>query len=89
MSEISPCPKCGGKRIDTCGYMLGLDDERSIAIVCLSCRYVELYVKPEALENIKRLGSVVAGEYAAALAARSRELFKQIEEQPRKKFLFW
>jgi len=93
MRTCSPCPKCGGKCIDTHVYQVGLEDERSIAIVCLSCGYVELYVKPEALENIKRLGSVAAGEYSAALSARRAELDEQLrqaeQEAKKRRFFFF
>ena len=86
MSEISPCPKCGGMRVDTYGKDVGLEieySEKSDAIVCLSCRYVELYVKPEALEKIKLQGSVTAWENspeARAIRAELKEQLKQIQE---------
>src|SRR5216684_4186396 len=80
----SPCPKCGGERIDTYRRNVGLDreyGEKSVAFVCLSCRYAELYVKPDALEEIKRQGSVAAWENSAearAIRAEWNERIRQI-----------
>lgn len=69
---FSPCPKCGGDRIDTYGPTVGLEYAKSVPVVCLSCGYIEFYTKPETLEEIKKYGSYAAQEASVRRAEQER-----------------
>jgi len=84
---FSPCPKCGGERIDTYGPFVGLEFAKSVPVVCLSCGYIEFYAKPETLEQVKRYGSNAAHEKARAEEKARREEQERLEQakKPQKK----
>jgi len=76
----SPCPKCGGERLDTHGTFVGLEYNRSVPVVCLTCGYVEFYARPESLESIKKFGSLAAFDKAQAEAKARREEQEQLKQ---------
>ena len=81
--RFSPCPKCGGERIDTYGTLVGLEYAKSVPVVCLSCGYIEFYASPETLESVKKLGSYAAFEKAQA-EAKARKAEQEPLEQAKK-----
>lgn len=88
---FSPCPKCGGDRIDTYGQAVGLEYDKSVPVVCLSCGSIEFYAKPETLEKIKKLGSYAAFEKAQTEAKARRaeqERSESAKIPPKRRSLF-
>jgi predicted nucleic-acid-binding Zn-ribbon protein len=54
--QYPPCPKCGGTRFVTDGRHFGLEyNEKSNALYCTNCGYVEFYATRDTLEHVNKL----------------------------------